>query len=78
MKVEPHTEKNFLSHEPSTLVESKESGRQLNGELLAAKALVKAQREGVRERAARVNELKRLIDDLQVRSESIVKHWACL
>lgn len=42
------------------------SGRQLNAELMAAKALAKAQREGVRENAARVNEMKRLIDELRV------------
>ncbi|CAM9412742.1 unnamed protein product [Ectocarpus fasciculatus] len=41
------------------------SGRQLNGELLAAKALAKAQKEGVREQAARVNALKKQIDQLQ-------------
>ncbi|CAM9338046.1 unnamed protein product [Ectocarpus sp. 12 AP-2014] len=40
-------------------------GRQLNGELLAAKALAKAQKEGVREQAARVNALKKQIDQLQ-------------
>ncbi|CAM9496000.1 unnamed protein product [Ectocarpus sp. 6 AP-2014] len=40
-------------------------GRQLNGELLAAKALAKAQKEGVREQAARVNALKQQIDQLQ-------------
>ncbi|CAM9995473.1 unnamed protein product [Ascophyllum nodosum] len=41
-------------------------GRQLYGELVAAKGLAKAQREGARELAAKVNELKRLIDELQV------------
>ncbi|CBN79257.1 kinesin-like protein [Ectocarpus siliculosus] len=40
-------------------------GRQLNGELLATKALAKAQKEGVREQAARVNALKKQIDQLQ-------------
>ncbi|CAM9692682.1 unnamed protein product [Ectocarpus sp. 4 AP-2014] len=40
-------------------------GRQLNGELLAAKTLAKAQKEGVREQAARVNALKNQIDQLQ-------------
>ena len=34
---------------------------------MAAKGLAKAQREGARELAAKVNELKRLIDELQVR-----------
>ncbi|CAM9697798.1 unnamed protein product [Sphacelaria rigidula] len=42
------------------------SGRQPNAELMAAKALAKTQREGVREHAASVNEMKRLIDDLRV------------
>ncbi|CAM9629433.1 unnamed protein product [Pylaiella littoralis] len=41
------------------------AGRQLNGELVAAKALAKAQKEGVREYAAKVNALKELIDQLQ-------------
>lgn len=44
------------------------AGRQLNGELVAAKALAKAQRDGAREHAAKVNELKRLIDELHVRT----------
>lgn len=43
------------------------AGRQLNGELVAAKALAKAQKEGVREHAASVNALKKRIDQLQVR-----------
>lgn len=46
------------------------AGRQLNGELVAAKALAKAQRDGARENAARVNELKRLIDELQVSNDA--------
>lgn len=44
-------------------------GRQLNDELVAAKALAKAQREGVREHASNVNALKKLIDQLQVRNK---------
>lgn len=36
---------------------------------MAAKALAKAQREGVREHAARVNGLKRCIDELKVSLE---------
>eukprot|EP00752_Nemacystus_decipiens_P009557 g8537.t1 len=41
------------------------AGRQLNGELVAAKALAKAQKEGVREHASNVNALKKRIDRLQ-------------
>lgn len=37
---------------------------------MAAKALAKAQREGAREHAARVNELKRCIDELKVGLET--------
>lgn len=47
------------------------AGRQMNGELVAAKALAKAQREGAREHASKVNELKRQIDELQVRKEEL-------
>lgn len=49
------------------------AGRQLNGELVAAKALAKAQKEGVREHAANVNALKKRIDELQVSGSS----WLC-
>ncbi|CAN0064948.1 unnamed protein product [Scytosiphon promiscuus] len=42
------------------------AGRQLNDELVATKALAKAQKEGVREHAAAVNVLKKLIDELQM------------
>lgn len=49
-------------------------GRQLNDELVAAKALAKAQKEGVREHAANVNSLKKLIDELQVGQEEESVH----